>query len=138
MRALLDANVLVSAALSARGAPARLIKAWLSGEFELVVSPALLGELERVLAYPKIRSRIPQDDAAALLELLRDVGLLLDDPDGEPPVAVSDPDDRYLVVLAASARAILVTGDAALLRLAELQIPVCSPAAFEQTLRSTN
>ena len=137
MRALLDANVLVSGVLSARGAPARLIKAWLSGEFELVVSPALLGELERVLAYPKIRSRIPQDDAAALLALLRDVGLLLDDPDGEPSVAVSDPDDRYLVVLAASARAILVTGDAALLGLAEMQIPVYSPAAFEQMLDPT-
>ena len=134
MRALLDANVLVSGALSARGAPARLIKACLSGQFELVVSPLLLAELERVLAYPKIRSRIPQDDAAALLTLLREVGLLLEDPDGEPSVAVSDPDDRYLVVLAASARAILVTGDAALLGLAELQIPVYSPAAFEQML----
>ena len=137
MRALLDANVLVSGALSARGAPARLIKAWLSGDFELIVSPLLLAELERVLAYPKIRSRIPQDDAATLLTLLREVGLLLEDPDDEPQVAVPDPADRYLVVLAASARAILVTGDAALLGLAELQIPVYSPAAFEQMLDPT-
>ena len=36
LRAVLDVNVLVSAVLSATGAPAQLLRAWRDGEFELV------------------------------------------------------------------------------------------------------
>jgi len=55
VRAVLDPNVLISALLSPAGAPAELFTRWFAGEFELVVSPALLEELERALVYPEIR-----------------------------------------------------------------------------------
>ena len=38
MRAVLDANVLISAILSPRGSPAGLLRAWQAGEFEPVHS----------------------------------------------------------------------------------------------------
>ena len=132
MRAVLDANVLVSAALSPQGAPARIVQAWLDGEFELVASPSLLDELERVLAYPKLRKRIPTDDAVALVRLIASATVAAD-PDAPPPVAPPDPDDAYLVALAADRRAILVTGDAGLLELGD-RIPVMAPADFIQAL----
>jgi uncharacterized protein len=44
-RVVIDSNVLISARLSPRGAPGRLLAAWLAGRFELIVSPALLSEL---------------------------------------------------------------------------------------------
>jgi predicted nucleic acid-binding protein len=50
VRAVLDTNVLISAFLSPQAAPARAIRAWLDGRFELIVSPLLLAELERALA----------------------------------------------------------------------------------------
>jgi len=50
VRAVLDVTVLISGILSPTGTPARLLLAWQAGEFELMVSPALLDELRRALA----------------------------------------------------------------------------------------
>jgi putative PIN family toxin of toxin-antitoxin system len=133
VRAVLDVNVLVAAILSRDGAPADVVRAWRLGRFELVVSPALLGEMERVLTYPKIRRRIPERDAAAFVALLRREPLL-NDPAAPPPVRPADPGDDYVVALAMSARAVIVSGDAHLLRLGD-RLPVFSPAAFLAELR---
>jgi predicted nucleic acid-binding protein len=46
----LDPNVLVSAPISSAGPPREIVEAWALGRFELVASPALLGELGDVLA----------------------------------------------------------------------------------------
>lgn len=130
MRAVLDVNVLVAALLSAGGAPARLLINWLDGGFELVVSAALLTELERALAYPKVRARVSADEARRLVVLLEAGALLLRDPTDEPPLEPADADDRYLVALAAAAEAVLVTGDAGLLALRDRGLPVLRPADF--------
>ncbi len=130
MRAVLDVNVLVAALLSPGGAPARLLANWLDGGFELVVSPALLSELQRALAYPKIRTLVSTDEARRLVRLLETGALLVRDPSDEVPVEPSDPDDRYLIALAAAAEAVLVTGDAALLTLRDRGAPVLPPAEF--------
>lgn len=129
MRAVLDANVLVSAALSQAGAPAALLERWLLGEFELVVSKGLLAEVERALAYPKIRARLPADAAAGFVSLLLELAEFADDPEQGSTIRSRDPGDDYLVALAAAQRATLVSGDAHLLALAEV-IPVVSPRAF--------
>jgi putative PIN family toxin of toxin-antitoxin system len=54
-RVVIDSNVLISARLSPRGAPGRLLAAWLDGRFEMIASPALLAELAGVLERPKFR-----------------------------------------------------------------------------------
>lgn len=129
MRAVLDPNVIVSAVLSPAGTPARLLRSWLDGAYELIVSPALLDELARVLAYPKIARRVSTDDARELLALLRNQAEVTDDP-GHPPIVRSpDPDDDYLISLANSATAVIVSGDSDLHSLAD-QIPVYTPATF--------
>ena len=86
MRVVLDVNVVISALLSPSGAPAQVLRAWLLGAYDLVVSPRLLGELERALAYPKLRRRIGQADAEELVALLRVGAVVLPDPDGPPSV----------------------------------------------------
>lgn len=131
MRAVLDPNVLVSAVLSSRGSPAVLLRAWLDGGYELVVSPALLGELERVLGYRKIAERVSPVEARELLDVLRLQGDFVDDPteDLAQQVHSPDPDDDYLIALARAAAAVIVSGDSDLLGLAG-QIPVYNPAAF--------
>ncbi len=129
MRAVLDPNVLISAVLAPGGAPARALRAWLNGSYELVVSPLLLAELERALAYPKPRARVSPQEAAELLDLLRRHAEVVADP--AAPFAIHSPDagDDYLIALAASCGALLVSGDGHLLSLAD-QVPVRSPAAF--------
>lgn len=129
MRAVLDVNVLISAALSPTGAPARLLLAWQAGAFELIVSPTLLAELARALGYPKLRRLVPATDADAYVAWLARSAAMARDPAGPPPAHTVDPDDDYLVALAADQRAMLVSGDRHVLVLAE-HLPVVTPAAF--------
>ncbi len=133
MRAVLDPNVLIAAVLSASGAPASLLRRWLDGEFELVVSPLLLAELARALAYPKIRARLPVADADALVELLTRTATVMNDHKA-PTRRSRDPGDDYLLALAEAAAAVLVTGDRDLLDIAG--VPVRSPLALLDELGS--
>lgn len=129
MRAVLDANVIISALLSPTGSPAVILQAWSDGRFELIVSPLLLAELERALAYPELRRRIAEDEAEAVVDWLRRAAALTPDPEVPPPVRSVDPGDDYLLALAASENALLVSGDDHLLSL-EGHAPVSSPATF--------
>jgi hypothetical protein len=47
IRAVLDANVFVSAVLSPKGIPAKVLKAWHAEQFHLVISEAILEEIGR-------------------------------------------------------------------------------------------
>jgi uncharacterized protein len=129
LRAILDVNVVISAVLSPRGAPAKILRAWLDGEFEFVASAKLVSELERALAYPKLQARVDAKGAQALIDLIRHEAQMTPDPEGEPSVTSPDPGDDYLIALGASAGAVIVSGDHHLLGLAG-RIPVRSPADF--------
>ena len=136
MRAVLDANVLVSALISRVGAPARLVELWLEGEVELVVCETLLDEVQRTLNQPKIRSRVASEDATRFVRLLRELGEVVANPDGPPPLHSDDPGDDYLLALAARERTPLVSDDAHVLALSD-KLPISSPRAFlEQLERS--
>ena len=136
MRAVLDANVLVSALISRVGAPARLVELWLEGEVELVVCETLLDEVQRTLSQPKISSRVTSEDATRFVRLLRELGEVVANPDGPPSLHSDDTGDDYLLALAARERTPLVSGDAHVLALSD-KLPISSPRAFlEQLERS--
>lgn len=129
MRAIFDVNVLISATLSSRGAPAQLLRAWRDGAFELILSPLLLEEVRRAFSYPKLRQRISDEEANRFVAWLEAEATLLADAD--PPLSIHspDPDDDYLIGLAAREHAFLVTGDQHLLSLSH-GFPIRLPAAF--------
>ena len=54
---LLDTNIWVSAFISPRGFPARVVDAWIAGQFDVVVSAPLLSEIADVLARPRLQSK---------------------------------------------------------------------------------
>ena len=126
--AVLGADVIIWAALSPPGAPAQVVRAWLDCRFELVASPRLLAELERALAYPKLRHRVTGTEANELLDVLRR-GDLGDDLETSPPLRSPGPDDDCIITLAASRQAVIVSGDRHLLGLSPT-LPVYSPRAF--------
>lgn len=136
MRAVVDVNVLISGVLSAQGPSAEILRASRDGLSELVVSEMLLAELKRALAYPKLRKRIASHKAAAVAQWARDHGTLAEDPASPPAVASRDPDDDYLLALAISRRAYLVTGDQDLLVLSD-DLPILTPAEFASKLRES-
>ena len=129
MRAVLDPNVIISGWLSTGGAPARILEHWRTGSFEMIASPELIRELERVVEYPKIRKRIPPAVADAGVQSIFDNATVRSDPVDPPPVKSDDPGDDYLISLAAAGRALLVSGDKHLLALGG-KIPVYAPSDF--------
>jgi putative PIN family toxin of toxin-antitoxin system len=133
VRAVLDPNVIVSALISPQGAPAKILREWLDGGYDLVVSPLLLAELERVLGYPKLRERVSKAEARELIELLRRGADMRADPSHIPPVRSADPGDDYLIVLASASQAVLVSGDRHLLSLSP-DLPVYAPARFLEVI----
>jgi uncharacterized protein len=131
LRAVLDPNVLISALLAPAGVPAALLRRWLDGEFEVIVSERLLAELRRTLAYAKLRSYVSGEEAEAFIELLRGAGMVAHDA-ASPPRISRDPGDDYLLALARSNAAVLVSGDQDLLEVNDA--PVESPRSFMSRL----
>lgn len=77
MRALLDADVLISASIRPSGTPGLIIAALLARDaFELVLSPSVIGKVEAALKLPKIRKYLADPDAALLW--LADLAALAD------------------------------------------------------------
>jgi uncharacterized protein len=132
VRAVLDANVLVAALLSPSGSPALLVRRWLAGEFELVISDQLLDEFTRVCAYPKIRDRVPDEAARQIVAVLRGSAEAVADP-ARPLRRSNDPGDDYLIALAEAGSAVLVSGDEHLLKLSG-DLPIYSPRRFLELL----
>lgn len=128
-RAVLDPGVLVSALISPGGRPAKLLAAASAGEFELVLSPLLLAELEDVLRREKFRRYVDLDAVTDYLEVVREIGVIATDPEDELPLRSTDPDDDYLIALAHKQKAVLVSGDSDLLDLTG-GAPICAPADF--------
>jgi putative PIN family toxin of toxin-antitoxin system len=132
---VIDSNVLISARLSPRGAPGRLLAAWLAGRFELIVSPALLAELAGVLERPKFRRWLTVEEARAFVQKLLTSATLVDDPPQQQHHGLRDPDDSYLLTLARGAKAdCIVSGDGDLTILTDPQPPVIVPADFLASL----
>ena len=128
-RAVLDPGVLVSALITPTGTPAKLLIASRGGSFELIVSPLLLEELGLVLRRKKFRRYVDLGVVDRYVELLRRDAGMAADPAEPPPIRCADPDDDYLIALAHSCTAALVSGDRHLLDLAG-EIPVFTPSEF--------
>lgn len=135
LRVVIDPGVLIAALISSKGAPRALLRAWIEGAFEPIVSGKLLSELERVLKREKFRSYVGVREVSQYLALLRRFATVA--PDVEFTQKLSpDPDDDYLLALAASQIAsCLVSGDAHLLDLEQTPIPVLTPRAFPNGVR---
>jgi putative PIN family toxin of toxin-antitoxin system len=127
---VLDPGVLLSALISSKGAPAALYLRWRRGDFELIVSPLLLDELERVLNRPKFRRYVTPEEAAAYLETVRRKALMRPDPADRQQVC-RDPKDDYLVALARSVGVLyLISGDRDLTEIPNAVPPVLRPHEF--------
>jgi len=80
VKVVLDANVLVSAAIQT-GPSYRLVARWLDrGGIEVVICPALLAEVEDVLDRPRLRKRVDPELAQLYMATVRRIADVVSDP----------------------------------------------------------
>jgi putative PIN family toxin of toxin-antitoxin system len=130
VRAVLDLNVFASALINPAGVPARVVRLGLQQRFGIVVCPVLLDELDAVLHRPALRRYFSEAEAEEFVGAVAGAADVEPDPTVVAPVS-RDPDDDYLVALAAASGAgVLVTGDADLLEVETPDVRIVPPAAF--------
>jgi putative PIN family toxin of toxin-antitoxin system len=133
VRVVLDANVYVSATLRPEGPPGQIIERFLRiGDFEIVLSPAIVQEVLGAFAYPKVRRFMREGSDPELW--FEDILILADLVAGERAIegACSDPDDDKYLAAALEGRATwVVTGDRRLLAVTEYEgVRVVNPRVF--------
>ena len=133
MRAVLDANVYVSALLTQGGNAKQIIDMLEDGAFELAISEPILDEIRRVLSYPHLvkTHRKSDQDVEDYVELLRQNAILIA-PQVRLDVSVDESDNRYIECAVEGAADVLVTGDKKhLLPIKAYQgVQIISPAVF--------
>lgn len=135
MRAVLDSNVLISAAI-ARGTTHQIVQDWLEREsFQLIVCESLLAEVSTVLIErDHMRRWIVIEDARLFVNRVASAADVHDDPLAGPTLT-RDPDDDFVIYLAREQSAdLIVSGDRDLLEWPEQMPPVVTPARFVQIL----
>ena len=131
MKAVLGANVLVSALLKVESTPAMIVRMWRQGLFQIVTSSSLLSEFGAVLARPRIRRRLessPAEVSEFVARLTRNAinvaGIRRIDV-----VRTDVTDNRVLEAAAEGEADYVVTGDTDLLQLVQFEgIQITTPA----------
>jgi len=136
LRAVLDANVHVSAFVRPEGPPGQIIERLLrDAAFDVVLSAAIVEDVLRALAYPKVleyaRTKVDPDlwfeDIVVLAEFVTDMAIesVSDDPD----------DDKYLAAAREGRAPFVVSGDPDLLAIEEHDgVRIVSPRALLELL----
>jgi putative PIN family toxin of toxin-antitoxin system len=128
MRVVIDTNVFVSG-IFWKGPPAKLLEAWRDRQIEIVLTPAILSEYQRVGL--ELSRQFPQVELSPIIEavamrchMIQDVAL--------PKPACSDPDDdKFLAAAVAGNALFVISGDKSLLKVQKYgEIPIVTPAAF--------
>ena len=138
LRAVLDANVMISALIQPKGASGRILTSLLErNSFEMVVSPSILAELRLSLSYPKVRKYIKTSDED--LDLwVASIELIAQPVDGNLRIdaVAADPDDnKYIEAAVEGLAQFVVTGDKHLLSLKSYEnIRIITPRVFVDLL----
>ena len=139
-RAVADTNVLVSALLSPRGAPARFLRAAHEGAFTLITSPYVLDELVAVLARPYVRkvARLGPVEIAEARAAIEAMAKVVEGTHAVTGVLRDEKDHPILACALEGGADWLVTGDRRhLLPLKRFgRIQIVTPAAFLRAMSS--
>lgn len=133
IRAVLDTNVLASAAIAHPGTTlATILDSVVANRFDLAISEYILVELRRTLATPYYAARIRPAAASQYIQFLIGLGTTVPITMSVTGVATHPEDDPILATALSAHADYLVTGDQRLRnRVPTLSgIPLVSPAEF--------
>jgi putative PIN family toxin of toxin-antitoxin system len=110
LKIVIDTNIWIRALLGGR-VTLPVLKAWQAGKFQVLVSQALLNELDKVWQRPRLKNRINAEYAKDLLEQLNWRGIMVELT--TVPPRCRDPKDHPVLSTAIDGRAdAIVSGDA--------------------------
>jgi hypothetical protein len=139
VKAVLDTNVLVSAAIVRSSPPGQILAELKLRAFEAITTPDLLQELEDVTRRPQLLTRLAwtEEDRQVFLNDYGDAAVKVQ-PTASLTVIKEDPDDNRVLEAAVAGEAdYIVTGDKDLLNLDAFEgIRILTPAQFVALLRS--
>jgi putative PIN family toxin of toxin-antitoxin system len=114
VKIVLGTNVFVSGVFFV-GPPHKILEAWRDGKIQLLLSPAILEEYQRVMR--ELAVQFPEIRVEGLIDFMI-VHSEIIVPPSLPPVIQADPsDDKFLECAVAGEAACIVTGDKHLLKL---------------------
>jgi uncharacterized protein len=132
--AVLDSNLLLSGFVGFSrppSLPGRLLRAWVAGHFELVISEEIFAEVARNIVKPYFLRRLGIQQIAEDLTRLATEARLTPITVTVAAVATHPEDDLILATAVSGGAAYLVTGDHQLLTLNRYQgVQIVSPVGF--------
>lgn len=137
MKAILDANLFVSATIASQGKPAQILDAWRARRFGLVIREDILEEIREVLCRPHIRKRHQwaQEEIDCFLAGLGELATITPGELEVKVVADDSDDNMYLACAVEGGADYIVSGDQHLLKLGAFEgIKIVTPAQFLEIL----
>jgi uncharacterized protein len=141
MKVVLDANIFISALISRKGNPAKILDKWKKRDIEVIVSPAIIAEIDRVTGYERLQKKYHRirDERKGLIEDLRGFATVVEPQQKLLVVQKDESDNRYIECAIESGANYIVTGDPHLLAVSEYQgIVIITPAIFVALLDIDN
>ena len=139
IRAVLDANVFVSALIRPEGPPGQICVELLEREaFALILSTAIVDEVRRTLADPRVRRyvRLTPREIEAWLASVQSVAEVVEGRHSISVVASDPDDDKYFAAAVEGDADVVVSGDRHVLEVKQFErIRVLTPRAFLDKLR---
>ena len=128
MRVILDTNVFVSAVFFS-GPPYQILKAWRDNKIQVVVSPEILEEYQRVGGI--LVKQFPKVDLGPIIDLLALEANLVSPPPLPQPICADPDDDKFLACALASRTKFVITGYKHLLKVSGYRgIEIVRPRKF--------
>jgi putative PIN family toxin of toxin-antitoxin system len=112
-----------------RGTPAQILDAWRDRRYDLLISPEIYAEYERV--GDELRATRPHVDPRAFLQLVLSTAVMVDARELEQQVCSDPDDDKFIACGLDGGAEFLVTGDKALLTVRSYRgLQIVTPARF--------
>lgn len=139
IRAVLDANVFVSALIRPEGPPARILVELLERRaFALILSTNIVEELRRTLREPRVRRyvRLSAREIEAWLASVESIAERVEGRDTVRVVPADPADDKYFAAALEGDADVVVSGDRHVLEVDRFgRVRVLTPRAFLEKLR---
>ena len=128
LKVVMDTNVFVSGVFFS-GPPYQILKAWQSGDFELVVSREILDEYRRVGEI--LGEEHPAVDLKPILNFVFEHAKVYESVVLKEPICEDPDDDKFFACALASGSEIIISGDKHLLKVSGYEgIEVLKPREF--------